>query len=137
MRSDDMRRFQIAYSSRMMRSLTVDQKTQHFRNGIFDAISQTIREGLVGQPPMIERFRAATMHVEALESKGVPFGVGRNSRMNTELRRLLNDEARQSVDIRKSRHKQITADSVRRVLREVKRLRLLGDHFTKMFPYSE
>jgi hypothetical protein len=86
---------------------------------------------------MVERLRVATTTVEALESKGVPFGVGRNSRMNRELRRSLNQQALQSADDRKSRRKPITADSVRQVLRKIKMMRLLGEHFTKMFPYSE
>ena len=130
-------RFQIGYSNEDLRTLPLDQQVQHFRDGIFDAIAQTIREGTVGQPPMVERLRVATTNVEALEAKGVPFGVGRNSRMNKELRRSLNQEALQSADNRKSRRKPITADSVRQVLRKIKMMRLLGEHFTKMFPYSE
>jgi hypothetical protein len=135
--SSNQQRLQIGYNNDELRALTATQKTQHFRDGIFDAIAQTLKDGTVGQPPMVERFRAATTIVETLESKGVPFGVGRNSRMNKELHKLLNQEARQSADCRKSRRKQITADAVRQVLRQIKAMRLIGDHFTKMFPYTE
>ncbi len=122
-------RFQIPYSDAEIRALTVDQKIQHFRDGIFDAIAQTIREGTIGQPPMVERFRAATFIVDELLSQGVPFGVGRNSRMNKELRRLLNEEARQSSDSRKSRRKQIGAGATRKLLLQVKRKHFIENYF--------
>jgi hypothetical protein len=128
-------RLQINYG-KDLRTLTEDQKTQHFRDGVFDAIEQTIIEGAIGQPPMVERFRFVMTTVEALESSGVPFGVGRNSRMNKELLKALNQEARQSADTRKSRRKQITPDAVRQVLRQVKAIRLLGEHFIKLPPYK-
>jgi hypothetical protein len=129
-------RLQIGYSSEELRALSADQKTQHFRDGIFGAIEQTIIEGTIGQPPMVDRFRFVMTTVEALESAGVPFGVGRNSMMNKELLKSLNQEARQSGDSRKSRQKQITADAVRQVLRQVKAIRRLGDHFIKLPPYT-
>jgi hypothetical protein len=129
-------RRQISYSSEELRTLTADQKAQHFRDGVFDAIQQTIIEGTIGQPPMVERFRSVMTTVEALESAGVPFGVGRNSRMNKELLKSLNQDARQSNDSRKSRCTPITPDAVRKVLRQVKAIRLLGDHFIKLPPYK-
>jgi hypothetical protein len=130
-------RFQIAYTNEELRALSDDQKIQHFRDGIFGAIAQTIAERSIGQPPMVERFRAAMTTVEALESRGVPFGVGRNSRMNREVLNSLNQDARQSTDSRKSRRKQITPDAVRQVLKQVKAMRLLGEHFIKLPPYSK
>jgi len=133
-------RFQVAYSDEELSALTVDQKIQHFRDGIFDAIGQTIGEGTIGQPPMVERFRAATSIVDDLISKGVPFGVCRNSKMNKELRRLLNEEARQSTDSLKSRRKQIGPDATRELLRKIKRMHRISDHFVKKLkipPYQE
>jgi|ERR1700722_19561783 len=129
------KRLQISYDEDL-RTLTEEQKTQHLRDGVFDAIEQTIIEGTRGQPPMVDRFRLVMTTVEALESSGVPFGVGRNSRMNKELLKALNQEARQSADTRKSRRKQITPDAVRQVLRQVKAIRLLGEHFIKLPPYK-
>jgi hypothetical protein len=143
MKTNDMfpnQRFQIAYSDEQLRALTVEQKIQHFRDGIFDAIAETIKEGTIGQPPMVERFRNAMSIVDDLLSKGVPFGVGPNSRMNKELRRLLNEEARQSSDDRKSRRNQIGDGATRQLLRKIKTMRLLSDHFVKALkipPYSE
>src|ERR1700730_3247072 len=99
METNDMplnQRFQIDYSDEELRARTVDEKIQNFRDGIFDAIAQTIKEGIRGQPPRVDRFRVATSIVEELVSKGVPFGVCPNSKMNKELRRLLNETARQS-----------------------------------------
>jgi hypothetical protein len=125
-------RFQIVYSEEQLRALTVDEKIQHCRDGIFDAIAQTIREGTIGQPPMVERFRTATLIVDDLLSQGVPFGVCPNSRMNKELRRLLNDEARRSTDSRKSRQKQIGPRATRRLLLEIKSLHLITNHFVKI-----
>jgi hypothetical protein len=140
MKTNDMllnQRLQIDYSDEKLRALTDDEKLQHFRDGIFDAIAQTIKEGVRGQPPRVDRFRVATSIVEELVSKGVPFGVCPNSKMNKELRRLLNEEARQSSDSRKSRRKQIGGGATRQLLRQIKAMRLLGDHFVKIPPYSE
>jgi hypothetical protein len=134
MKTNDMppnERFQIAYSREELRALTVDQKIQHLRAGIFDAIAQTIKEGTIGQPPMVERFRTATSIVDGLLSKGVPFGVSPNSRMNKELRKVLNEQARQSSDIRKSRRKEIGPGATRQLLRQIKTLHVLCDHFIK------
>jgi hypothetical protein len=89
-----------------------------------------------GQPPMVERLRAAANMVDELVSNGVPFGVGRNSKMNKEIRVRLHEEALRSADDRRSRRK-ITADAAREMLRQIRWLRLSSDHFTKMFPYTE
>jgi hypothetical protein len=119
---------------RFLRAMTAEQKTQHYRDSICNALMHV---GGRGQPPMGERLRAAANIVDQLESNGVPFRVGRNSRMNRELLKLLHKEAQCSVVDKKSRCKLITADAVRDLLRQIKWLRLSGDHFTKMFPYSE
>jgi hypothetical protein len=129
-------RFEVDYNYQALRHLAPQQKIQHFRDGIFTVISQAAGEGR-GQPPMVERFRVAAIIVDFLESVGVPFKVGRNSRMNKFLRRQLNDMARGSTDTRKSRRKKITAEAVRKLLREIRKLRLLGDHFTRMYPYAD
>lgn len=121
----------------VLRAIPADQQIQHFRDFIFNALGQSAIEGGRGQPPMIDRFRAAANLVDKLELNGVPFGVGRNSRMNKELRRLLNEAARQSLDNRKSRRKQISADATRRLLRDIRKICLLGEHFIKLPPYSE
>jgi hypothetical protein len=140
MKTDDAppnpQRFQKHYTYDELPALPADQKTRHIFDGIFDAIAQAIEEGSLGQPPMVERFRTAMAIVEMLESKGVPFGVCPGSRMNKELRRLLN-EAIQSSDTRKSRRKQIGEGATRRQLRQIKTMRQLADHFIKLPPYSD
>ena len=133
-------RFQVSYSNDEMRTLTESQKIQHFRDGIFDAISQTIAEGIIGQPPMVERFRIATSIVDDLLARGVPFGVCRNSRMNKELRKLLNEQAKKSSDSRKSRRKEIKEGATRLLLQEIKRMQFIENHFMKVLkipPYQE
>jgi hypothetical protein len=120
-----------------LRTMPVHHQIQHFRDSIYNALAQAATEGGPGQPPMIERFRAAANIVDELELKGIPFGVGRNSKMNKELRRLLNEDARQCIDDRKSRRKQITAEATRDLLRKIRSIRLLGEHFIKLPPYSE
>jgi hypothetical protein len=130
-------RLKTDYPNEELRSMPYDQQIQHFRDSIYNALAQAAIEGGRGQPPMIDRFRAATNIVDRLVLNGVPFGVGRNSRMNKELRKLLNEDAQQSLDSRKSRRKQISADATRRLLRDIKKMRLLGDFFIKLPPYSE
>lgn len=143
MKASDMatnRRFQIPYSNEQLRALTADQKLQHFRDGIFDAMAQAVKEGAIGQPPMVERFHTAATIVDDLLSKGVPFGVGPNSRMNKELRRRLNEQARQSSDERKSRRKPIGEGGARQWLKKIRTMRLLSEHFVKELkipPYSD
>jgi hypothetical protein len=130
-------RLKTDYANEVLRAMTADQKVQHCRESICNALMQVAIEGGRGQPPMVERLLAAANMVDELESNGVPFGVGRNSRMNKELRVRLHEEALRSADNRKSRRKRITADAARQMLRETRWLRLSSDHFTKMFPYSE
>ena len=130
-------RLETEYPNEVLRAMTADQKVQHCRDSVCNAIMQVAIEGGRGQPPMVERLRAAANTVDELESNGVPFGVGRNSRMNKELRARLHEETLQSADNRKSRHKRITADAAREVLRQIRWLRLSSNHFTKMFPYTE
>jgi hypothetical protein len=125
------------HSNEQLRTMPAHEQIQHFRDSIYNALAQAAAEGGPGQPPMIERFRAATNIVDELELKGIPFGVGRNSKMNKELRRLLNEDARQCTDDRKSRRKQITAEATRDLLRKIRSIRLLGEHFIKLPPYSE
>ena len=127
----------IDYPNEKLRAMTADQKIQHFRDGVCNALMQVAIEAGRGQPPMVERLRAAANMVDELVSNGVPFGVGRNSKMNKEIRVRLHEEALRSADDRKSRHKQISADAAREMLRQIKWLRLSSDHFTKMFPYTE
>src|SRR5438046_5722599 len=132
MTTNDMpqnQRFQITYSKDEMCALTVDDNIQQFRDGIFAAIAQTRRAGTIGQPPMVERFRTATLFVDGMLSRGVPFGVCPNSRMNKELRRLLNEQAQQSSDPRKSRTKQIGPDATRNLLLQIKRMHVISNHF--------
>ena len=115
---------------------TVADKREHFRCSIFNGLSQWTKE-TGGQPPMVVRFRSAAIMADWLEKQGIPFGVSRNSRMNKEVRKLLNDRASQSKDLRKSRCKQITPEAVRVLLKKVRYLRALTDHFVRMFPYAD
>jgi hypothetical protein len=128
-------RLKTEYPNEVLRAMTADQKAQHCRDSVCNAVMQVAIEGGSGQPPKVERLRAAANVVDELESNGVPFGVGRNSRMNAELRVRLHEEALQSADNRKC--KLITADAAREILRQVRWLRQSSDHFTKMFPYTE
>jgi hypothetical protein len=129
-------RFEVDYNADTIRSMSVEQKLQHIRDGVLNALARAAKEGR-GQPPMVERFRAAVIIVDWLEHNGVPFGVGRNSRMNKALLGLLNDMAERSMDDRKSRRKKITADAVRELLRQIKKLRLLSAHFVNLCPYAD
>lgn len=130
-------RLKTEYPNEVLQAMPLDGQRQHFRDSIYNALAQAAIEGGAGQPPMIERFRDAANIVDALELNGVPFAVGRNSRMNMEVRKALNEEARQSSDDRKSRRKQINPDATRNLLRKIRKIRLLGDHFLKLPPYSE
>src|ERR1035438_2457559 len=79
-------RLKTEYPNEILRAMTMDQKVQHCRDSICNALMEVAIEGGSGQPPRVERLRTATNMVDELESKGVPFRVGRNSRMNKELR---------------------------------------------------
>jgi hypothetical protein len=117
-------------------SATPAEKVEHFRCSIFNGLAQWTKE-TGGQPPMVARFRSATIMVGWLEKQGIPFAVSRTSRMNKELRRLLNERAATSEDPRKSRWKQITPDAVRVLLQKIKQLRFLTEHFIRIRPYSD
>jgi hypothetical protein len=128
-------RFDTNYPNDVLRAMTPDQKRQHLRDSILNALAQVARqEG--GQPPMVERFREAVILVDVLESAGVPFGVCRKSRMNKALLRLLNDKAAQSNDDRKSRRKKIKPGAVQGLLRKIRQLRAC-DRLTEIPPYSD
>ena len=128
-------RFDTNYTNKTLRALTPDQKRQHLRDGVFNALAQLAREQ-GGQPPMVERFREATIIVDFLEAKGVPFGVCPNSRMNKALREQLNERAAHSNDDRKSRHKKIQAGAVQDLLRKIRQLRACNS-LTRIPPYSD
>jgi hypothetical protein len=129
------RRFDTNCTNEVLRAMTPDQKRQHLHDAIFNALAQVAREE-GGQPPMVERFREAAIIVETLESRGVPFGVCPNSRMNKALLRLLNEKAAQSNDDRKSRRKKIKAGAVQALLRKIRELRAC-DPLTRIPPYSD
>jgi hypothetical protein len=130
-------RLKTDFSNEKLRAMTADQKIQHCRDSVCNALMQAAIESGSGQPPKVERLRAAANMVDDLVSNGVPFGVGRNSKMNKEIRIRLHEQAVRSSDDPKSRCKQISADAVREMLRQIKWLRLSSDHFTKMLPYTE
>ena len=124
------------FNHKILRSMTRKQKLQHFYDSIFNALGEAAKDGR-GQPPMVARFRAAAIIVDSLESSGVPFGVCTNSRMNKMLLKKLNERVEHSADDRKSRRKKITAGAVRSLLKNIKRLRLTGDHFIQLPPYDD
>jgi hypothetical protein len=130
-------RLKTEHPNEKLRSMTPDQKIQHCRDSVCNALMQVAIEAGRGQPPMVERLRTAANMVDELVSIGVPFGVGRNSKMNKEIRVRIHEEALRSTDKRKSRGKQITADAAREMLRQIRWLRFSSNHFTKMFPYTE
>jgi hypothetical protein len=129
------RRFETNYPNEALRAFAPDQKRQHLRDSIFNALAAVAREE-GGQPPMVERFREAAIIVESLEAKGVPFGVCPNSRMNKALRKLLNERAAYSNDDRKSRRKKIQAGAVQDLLRKIRQLRVCDD-LIRIPPYSD
>ena len=121
-----------------LRKLTASGKRQHLSEQVFRALEVLVRENRDrGQPQRVDRFQEAWRLAHQLEAQGVPFGVSSTSIMNRRVRELLNAEAARSHDPRKSRRKQITAAAVRKWLRDVRRLRYLCDHFTKMEPYTD
>jgi hypothetical protein len=131
---NNQHRFEIANDG--LRDMSADQKIQHLQDSIFNAWAQAAKEG-PGQPPMVERFYAATRIISWLESTGTPFAVGIKSRMNKALHRLLNDKADRSHDHRKSRKKKITPEAVKMLLKKVRLLRELCDRLIKLPPYAE
>jgi hypothetical protein len=99
----------------------VDQEVQNRRDAALKKKAQ-VSKGKPGQPPMLERTRVGTIIVERLLADGVPWGTSRNSRMNKLLRERLNEMAAKSRDTRKSRRKEVSADAVQDLLREIKGL---------------
>src|ERR1700730_14288102 len=113
-------RFEIKHDEQTLRTLPGAQKLQHVRDHFCTVIAMAA-EGGRGHPPRAERLRAATIIADHLEAKGVPFRVGRNSRMNKLLRKQLNEMA-DPTDHRKSRRKEINAEAVRAVLKQVRKV---------------
>jgi hypothetical protein len=99
----------------------VDQEGQNRRDVALDARAQQ-SQGKRRQPPMLERLRVVQIIVDRLRAEGVRFATGRNSQMNKLVREWLNGRAARTPDGRKSRRKRVTADTVRRLLRQIKAL---------------
>ena len=53
--------------------MTADQKVQHLRESVCDALMQAAIESGRGQPPMVKQLLAAANIVDELESSGVAF----------------------------------------------------------------
>ncbi len=64
-------RFYTNCTNETLRALTQDQKRQHLRDLIFNALAQVAREE-GGQPPMVERFRETAIIVEFSKPRGCP-----------------------------------------------------------------
>jgi hypothetical protein len=105
----------------IFRTAVVDQEVQDRRESALEKKAR-LSQGKRGQPPMLERLRVGTIIVERLLADGVPWATSRNSRMNKLLRERLNGLAANSRDTRKSRCKEVSADAVRDLLREIKGL---------------
>src|SRR5262249_42027262 len=99
----------------------VDKEIQDRRDARLSALEKQ-SEGKRGQPPMVVRLRVAQILVDRHLAEGVRFATGRNSRMNKLVRADLNKMAARSRDRSKSRSKQVTADAVRCLLRQIKGL---------------
>jgi hypothetical protein len=99
----------------------VDQEVHDRRESVLGEKEQDSQRKR-GQPPMLERQRVGRIIVDRLLAEGVPFGTGRNSRMNKLVRERLNEMAAKSRDARKSRRKQVSADAVQDMLRQIKGL---------------
>ena len=82
----------------------IDPKDQARREDRLEAIRQQAA-GRRGQPPMTERLRITAYLVDHLERQGMQFATARNSRMNKEVRKWLNERMAKSKDGRKSRRK--------------------------------
>jgi hypothetical protein len=79
-------------------------------------------KGKRGQPPMLDRLRAATIAVDRYVADGISFATGRNSIMNKRVREFLHGKAVATRDRAKSRVKRVAEDTVRDLLRKVKGL---------------
>jgi len=99
----------------------VDKEVQDRRDAALSAREKQ-SEGKRGQPPMLVRLRVGQIVVDWFRAKEVPLAISRNSRMNKLLREWLNERAARSRDRSKSRCKQISADAVQRLLRQIKEL---------------
>jgi hypothetical protein len=131
-------RFQKLYPDAELPGLSPRLKRQHLRDGVFDALRQVAKEGARGQPYMVERFRAVAEKAEELVAQGIPFGTCPNSRMNKEIRKILNHEAKQTSErSSKSRRKQVKGGAVEYWLKKVQVLRTISDHFIHMAPYRD
>ena len=97
----------------------VDEKVQSSRDGRLTAKAQQSK-GKRGQPPRLDRLQAVQTIIDRLLAEGVQFGTCRDSQMNRLVREWLNDKAASSRDLAKSRVKQVTADAVRDILRQLK-----------------
>ena len=89
-----------------------------------DAALSTLEKQSVrkGQPRMVFRLRVVLALVDRRRAEGVPFGTGPNSRMNKLVLEDLNRMAARSRDSRTSRCKQVTASTMRYILRQIKDL---------------
>jgi hypothetical protein len=99
----------------------VKKEVQERRDAALGALEKQ-SEGKREQPPMLFRLRIAQILVDRRRAEGVPFGTGRNSRMNKLVLEDLNKLAARSRDSRKSRSTPVTADALRRLLKQIKGL---------------
>jgi hypothetical protein len=99
----------------------VKEEVQERRDAYFSALEKQ-SEGKAGQPPMLFRLRVVLALVDRHRAEGVPFGTGPNGRMNRLVLEDLNKMAARSRDSRKSRRKQVTASTMRYILRQIKGL---------------
>jgi hypothetical protein len=100
----------------------VDQKIQDQPDSILDAKAQGAK-GKRQQPPMIERLHFVLILVDWFERRGMSFEVSRKSNMNKAVRKWLHEKAKHPKNRRKSRRKEISADAVRTLLKQVRQLR--------------
>jgi hypothetical protein len=97
----------------------VDADIQERRDSALKAKAKQSK-GKRGQPPRLDRLQAVQTVVDRLLAEGVQFGTCRDSQMNRLVREWLNDKAASSRDLAKSRTKQVTADAVRDILKQIK-----------------
>jgi hypothetical protein len=97
----------------------VDEKVQSGRDSRLTAKAQQSK-GKRGQPPRLDRLQPVQTVTDRLLAEGVQFGTCRASQMNRLVREWLNDKATSSRDRAKSRVKQLTADTVRDILIQIK-----------------
>jgi hypothetical protein len=109
-------------------------KSRQFVTSVVDAATHLRREAILahqawlsagkrGQPPMVDRLRAATILTDRLETDGIPFATARDSRMNKEVRKWLNGRSERTPDQRKSRRKKVGPDAVQNMLKQIKKVR--------------